>query len=520
MLMPAVLSYPGVYIEEIPSGVRTITGVKTSVTAFVGYTKRGCTNKAVQIFNFGDFERNFGGLDPESDLSYAVNQYFLNGGSEAWVVRVASNAAKASITLRNGCGNSPNVIDVLKVEAKSEGNWGNNLRLDVDYDTSNPKSTFNLYVTEYIEKDGMLRPEHTEVYRNLSMNSFSADYAVDKINAGSSLITVSRLALPQTLEKGYSQSGSLVDDDLDKIDGDHNRLAITINGDGPYEFDIPGQNESIKDLNDLAKRITKAIQEIYPDQGYFECTAYLLNICVKALTGGEKSSVRFCDASMRNAAQILKLGINNGGTEVDSVASIRPAQTGTVGGTITLDTLPDSPFLYVNILENLTAVKSDIDTLKLWDPTSKPKSLEELRMKLALALSNLDQAELKDASVTLVDNCIRVIAGGTNSNRRLTFGKTNAITDDDSAKFSLSGINVSYNVSYNISRYSLGIGESWQAQTSPVPGFDGSSPGPSEFKGSRGDKKGLYALENVDLFNILCIPNEKNDTVLSEALAY
>jgi hypothetical protein len=42
--MPATLSYPGVYIEEIPSGVHTITGVATSIAAFVGAALRGPTD--------------------------------------------------------------------------------------------------------------------------------------------------------------------------------------------------------------------------------------------------------------------------------------------------------------------------------------------------------------------------------------------------------------------------------------------------------------------------------------------
>ena len=65
--MPAAVTYPGVYVEEIPSGVRTITPVSTSVTAFVGFTARGTTNKARQIFNTGDFEREFGGLTSGGD---------------------------------------------------------------------------------------------------------------------------------------------------------------------------------------------------------------------------------------------------------------------------------------------------------------------------------------------------------------------------------------------------------------------------------------------------------------------
>ena len=102
--MPVQPTYPGVYIEEIPSGVRTITGVSTSVAAFIDYFKRGPLNKAVQIFNFGDFEREFGGLDTLSEASYAIQQFFLNGGSQAHVIRVASGApAKASEIGRASC---------------------------------------------------------------------------------------------------------------------------------------------------------------------------------------------------------------------------------------------------------------------------------------------------------------------------------------------------------------------------------------------------------------------------------
>jgi phage tail sheath protein FI len=81
-------SYPGVYIEEIPSGVRTITGVATSVTAFVGRARRGPINEPVTINNFGDYERIFGGLWAESAMGYAVRDFYLNGGSQAIIVRL------------------------------------------------------------------------------------------------------------------------------------------------------------------------------------------------------------------------------------------------------------------------------------------------------------------------------------------------------------------------------------------------------------------------------------------------
>jgi phage tail sheath protein FI len=86
--MPVAPTYPGVYIEEIPSGVRTITGVATSITAFIGRTLRGPVNEALTINNFGDFERIFGGLWVQSSLGYAVRDFYLNGGSQAIIVRL------------------------------------------------------------------------------------------------------------------------------------------------------------------------------------------------------------------------------------------------------------------------------------------------------------------------------------------------------------------------------------------------------------------------------------------------
>ena len=86
--MPVTLTYPGVYIEEIPSGVRTITGVATSITAFIGRALRGSTDDAVTINSFGDFERIFGGLWADSTLGYGVRDFYLNGGSQAIIVRL------------------------------------------------------------------------------------------------------------------------------------------------------------------------------------------------------------------------------------------------------------------------------------------------------------------------------------------------------------------------------------------------------------------------------------------------
>ncbi len=119
--MPVQPTYPGVYIEEIPSGGFTVTGVATAITAFVGRTAAGPTDEPTACFSFGDFENLFGGRHFDYPLSYAVEDFFLNGGAEALIVRVDS-ATKPSATAAATVGN-------LKITASSAGSWGNGITL-------------------------------------------------------------------------------------------------------------------------------------------------------------------------------------------------------------------------------------------------------------------------------------------------------------------------------------------------------------------------------------------------------
>jgi uncharacterized protein len=82
-----VNTYPGVYIEEVPSASRTIFGVDTSVTAFVGRAPIGPINKATYIDCWASYQEIFGGLSKESKMSYSINHYFQNGGTQAIIVR-------------------------------------------------------------------------------------------------------------------------------------------------------------------------------------------------------------------------------------------------------------------------------------------------------------------------------------------------------------------------------------------------------------------------------------------------
>jgi phage tail sheath protein FI len=194
--MPATVTYPGVYIEEIPSGVRTITGVATSIGAFVDYFPTGPMNQAVQILNLGSFNKQFGGSDPSgldqrSEASYGIQQFFLNGGTEAYVVRVGSTTAgnsptKASVGIGGGSGNTAFVAT-----AQSEGAWGNGVLLEVDYGTTDPTKLFNLTVTELVTANGSTSVASSESYVNLVVDPTKANDVAAVVNAASQLIRIS-----------------------------------------------------------------------------------------------------------------------------------------------------------------------------------------------------------------------------------------------------------------------------------------------------------------------------------------
>src|SRR6266508_1406532 len=177
------VSYPGVYVVEVPSGVHTITGVATSVAAFLGRASMGPMDKAVHVLSQSDYQRTFGGPHPQSDLAQSVRQFFDNGGNECYVIRVAHDAKAANVTLRN----LADTQNVLTVEAASEGLWGNGVRLEIDYDTTNPDDTFNLNVS--YERAGVVVTQ--ESFTGLSMNPASPRFAPAFVTQSSSLVKVS-----------------------------------------------------------------------------------------------------------------------------------------------------------------------------------------------------------------------------------------------------------------------------------------------------------------------------------------
>jgi len=183
--MPPTLTYPGVYIEEIPSGVHPITGVATSITAFVGRALRGPVDDAVTITAYADFERVFGGLWLESSLGYAVQDFYRNGGSTAIVVRVHKTKANDTAAISLGAGNRQ-----VSLVAASPGAWGSKLTATIDKLTKDPADTslFNLTVTD--TGTGKI-----EAFRNVSFATASAR-RYDNVLKNESSLVLSTGSLP------------------------------------------------------------------------------------------------------------------------------------------------------------------------------------------------------------------------------------------------------------------------------------------------------------------------------------
>ena len=130
--MPISPTYPGVYVEEIPSGVRTITGVATSITAFIGRATDGPVNEPVIMNSMGDFERNMGGVASGYPMTYAVEDFFANGGGQAVIVRLFEKYDPAAAT-----GHAVITLDDTILQASTPGTWGSSLTVTVDYLNAN-----------------------------------------------------------------------------------------------------------------------------------------------------------------------------------------------------------------------------------------------------------------------------------------------------------------------------------------------------------------------------------------------
>ena len=499
--MPTTPTYPGVYIEEMPSGVRTIAGVGTSITAFVGYTARGPLNEAVRLLSFADFERTFGGLHRDSEVGYAIQQFFANGGSDSYVVRVATGATRAQVTLGHEDGGGS-----LRVRATNEGAWGNLVDLDVDYATTNPDSTFNLTVTRHESSDGEPVAAEVEQHRNLSMNSHSGNYAVNVINNDSRLVRAERAAGLSfgNNDRGFSRSGEL---GTFALTPEEVMVSGVLDGTMPFELSLTGTLPT--DAATLEARLTAAINAAgLADRLGVERVDALgstaaavrnrVQLNSKRVTTNPETEAEFSSVQVTSASPKLKLGLANGGREKEGASFRRPQQTGTSSADLA-DKLGQSvgTAVKIKILDNSTPTPTEIlgetELANVGSATIGPDLVARIQEALRAIPSYPAAAR---TTVQLNGTFLRIVPAATTPR---TPNATVTFTEGGGA----AGLRMTHE---NVQRYSIGTGATTGAQSGASAGSDGFPPNGNDLIGSYEGKTGIYALRDVELFNMMSIP--------------
>ncbi len=162
----------GISVALEAESEHTIARSPTGVTAFVGRTLKGPLNRPVRLSSFAEFRQTFGGLWQPSMLSYAVEQYFENGGREAIIVRLANGARPPTLALPAGRGE-------LLLEGVNPGSR-EYLRAAVDYDgiADHESDRFNL-VLQRLRMPGTEQIEDQEIVRRVSIEPGSARFVGD-----------------------------------------------------------------------------------------------------------------------------------------------------------------------------------------------------------------------------------------------------------------------------------------------------------------------------------------------------
>jgi hypothetical protein len=201
--------HPGVYIEEIPSGVRPIEGVSTSTAAFIGRAEMGPLNKAVLVTSVQEFEKKYGTFISSSFLAHTVFQFFNNGGKKCYIVRVAGSGALAAEIAIKDRKTTP--AKTLTVKAANEGAWGNKLDVVIANGSGDPDNEFSIQV--FKDRSDLvppLPPLLLETHDDLSMNSAANNFVEKVVAANSSYITAEVTAAnTATAGAGTSLSGML-----------------------------------------------------------------------------------------------------------------------------------------------------------------------------------------------------------------------------------------------------------------------------------------------------------------------
>jgi phage tail sheath protein FI len=371
------LLHPGVYIQEIPSGVRPIEGVSTSNAAFIGRAQMGPLNTAVLVTSLAEFEPALGTFLSDGFLAHSVFQFFNNGGRKCYIVRIAGTGARpAQITIKDRKATAANT---MVIAAASPGEWGNLIDVAITDSVGDRNNLFTLSV--FRDRSSLTPPQPPlllETHDNLSMVSTSPDFVERVVNGRSRYIRVTADAANlASAGAGTSRSGRLpVGNGADLLrlvagvpngatqtpgtagppptagrtrggdnptvnpPADRRKLSINLNGDGAREITLPSEADNGAAIAGAIQAAVRGLVANAPtnQSAYSGFTATFETPPAPAapfflLTSGQpgaNSSVVVTNATVPagNGATLLGLGAAHGGTETAGTAG--PPPTGGV----------------------------------------------------------------------------------------------------------------------------------------------------------------------------------------------
>lgn len=202
---------PGVYIVHVPSGLLAIEAASTSVAAFIGPVRRGALvtadkEKGKPVFiasqpmyatQFGTLDGAAGGLrnlkDKPDSFGWAVQSFFANGGTKAYIVPVGDGNGVAAAAV---IGDATDTARGFGFTAKSAGQWANGMVVAMTLSVADPdpdQVTYDVAIGLVNAKGVMdtVLERHTD----LVLDATSGRYLVDKIRRASLLVDVERDSL-------------------------------------------------------------------------------------------------------------------------------------------------------------------------------------------------------------------------------------------------------------------------------------------------------------------------------------
>ena len=319
--------HPGVYVEEIPSGSKPIEGVGTSTAAFIGYTTKGPMGEPTLISKWDEYDKDFGGVrnldkgENGDPMGLSVFAFYQNGGSKAYIVRLADQAKKAV-----GYVDHPEMIGkkALKFTAVNEGAWANQLLINIE---NNPVSdddgdrNYDVFVNrEDIDENGKVTITELENFQSVSLNPDKPLFIENVINDNSNNVSVEVIEDIGALDiyadqyLGVSISGDLSDVSLSFSSiSDATKRKLKIGLDGDTYKTITLDKKDFDNLDDLAGHIQEKVRALSPGGGE---KAYSEFTCVAEddkliLTSGSRKPESYVDIdSGFNIAGPLRLGID------------------------------------------------------------------------------------------------------------------------------------------------------------------------------------------------------------------